>query len=190
MSSNKTFTVGGTSYYNGSSTWRFANGSAAARAKVLRDNGHRDVDLEPLPRPMTREEAIEYLMAQGRRGIVNTRGDAKHPNRAETAKMGHFERKKIERDRKLIAGRNKIGTVNIFETKSSPAEVKRYTYVPPVDRVDPIDGDAGAKALYYADRLHRQVDWEWATIEIRNEFRRKVVMQRALAAMNKKAAVV
>ena len=55
-----TFTHAGTSRLNGSVKVRFAND--ALRVKVLEKNGHTEVDLMPLPNPMTKEEAVAFLL--------------------------------------------------------------------------------------------------------------------------------
>ena len=55
-----TFTHAGTSRLNGSVKVRFAND--ALRVKVLEKNGHTEVDLMPLPNPMTKEDAVAFLL--------------------------------------------------------------------------------------------------------------------------------
>ena len=55
----KLYTVAGTSVLNGKRAYRFAN--SMSRAAVLMRNGHESVELEVLPRPMTKESAIAYL---------------------------------------------------------------------------------------------------------------------------------
>ena len=55
----KLYTVAGTSILNGKQAYRFAN--SMSRAAVLARNGHEAVQLEVLPRPMTKESAIAYL---------------------------------------------------------------------------------------------------------------------------------
>jgi hypothetical protein len=56
----KLFTVAGTSNLNGAVKFRFAN-DFKGRVKVLERNGHTDIMLFELPRPMTKEEAIAHL---------------------------------------------------------------------------------------------------------------------------------
>jgi hypothetical protein len=72
MSDDKTFTVGGTSVKNGKLTWRFANGTPESRAAVLIKDNHSDVKLQALPRPMTRDEAIKFLEANGIQAVDPT----------------------------------------------------------------------------------------------------------------------
>ena len=55
----KLYTVAGTSVLNGKRAYRFA--TSMSRAGVLARNGHEAVQLELLPRPMTKESAIAYL---------------------------------------------------------------------------------------------------------------------------------
>lgn len=62
---DKTFTVGGTSVKNGVRTWRFANGTAEARANVLLKDNHTEVNLIALPSAMTRDAAIAFLKSKG-----------------------------------------------------------------------------------------------------------------------------
>lgn len=62
---DKTFTVAGTSVKNGEKKNRFANGTAAARRKVLEKDNHSEILLVDLPKPMTQDEAIAWLNANG-----------------------------------------------------------------------------------------------------------------------------
>ena len=55
----KLYTVAGTSVLDGKRAYRFA--TSMTRAAVLTRNGHEAVQLELLPRPMTKEAAVEYL---------------------------------------------------------------------------------------------------------------------------------
>lgn len=57
----KTFTHAGVSRLNGEFKFRVANGSS--RVKVLMQNGHTDIDLVEMIRPMTKEEAVDYLLS-------------------------------------------------------------------------------------------------------------------------------
>ena len=56
----KTFTVAGVSDLNGVYKLRVAN--STDRVKVLMRNGHEDIRLIELPRPMTKLEAVNYLL--------------------------------------------------------------------------------------------------------------------------------
>lgn len=73
----KTFTIGGTSTGpNGVKQWRFANGSATARAKILEDHDHTDVRFLALPQPMTKEDGIAWLKTQDLDAVAVTKGAA------------------------------------------------------------------------------------------------------------------
>ncbi len=65
MASDKLFTIAGTSTVKGVNTYRVATGKAKVRTGVLTRNGHTDVDLRDLPSPMTKDDAIAFLQAQG-----------------------------------------------------------------------------------------------------------------------------
>jgi hypothetical protein len=54
------FTHAGVSTLNGQVKIRFANG--AGRVSVLAKNGHKNIDLTELMRPMTKTEAINALL--------------------------------------------------------------------------------------------------------------------------------
>ncbi|NCZ53961.1 MAG: hypothetical protein EBY81_08725 [Verrucomicrobia bacterium] len=55
------FSHAGVSRLNGEFKVRFAND--ALRVKVLAKNGHKDIDIIELKEPMTKEDAIAYLMS-------------------------------------------------------------------------------------------------------------------------------
>ncbi len=57
---SKSFTHAGVSRLNGEFKVRFANDSL--RVKVLAKNGHKDIDIIELKHPMTKEDAIAYLL--------------------------------------------------------------------------------------------------------------------------------
>jgi hypothetical protein len=63
--SDKTWTVVGTSVQNGKKTLRLANGTAAAREKILVKAGCTDVRLFDLPEQMTAAAAEAWLALQG-----------------------------------------------------------------------------------------------------------------------------
>lgn len=58
---SKLFTVAGTSVLDGVLKFRTANGGADARARVLAKNGHTEINLQDLPKPMTKEDAQAFL---------------------------------------------------------------------------------------------------------------------------------
>lgn len=58
---SKSFTHAGVSKLDGEFKVRFAND--AMRTKVLIKNGHTDIDIVELKNPMTKEEALAYLIS-------------------------------------------------------------------------------------------------------------------------------
>jgi hypothetical protein len=59
MATDKKFAVAGVSTLDGKTKIRFANDTM--RIKILSKNGHKDVDLIPLPNEMTKTEIGQYL---------------------------------------------------------------------------------------------------------------------------------
>lgn len=55
-----TFKFAGVSTLNGKMKARFANDQM--RVKVLAKNGHKDIDIIELKHPMTKQEAVEFLL--------------------------------------------------------------------------------------------------------------------------------
>jgi len=58
---SKSFTHAGVSKLDGKFKMRFANDSL--RTKVLIKNGHTDIDIVELKHPMSKEEAVAYLLS-------------------------------------------------------------------------------------------------------------------------------
>lgn len=58
---SKSFTHAGVSRLNGEFKVRFCND--ALRVKVLAKNGHKDIDIVELKHPMSKEDAVAYLMS-------------------------------------------------------------------------------------------------------------------------------
>ena len=58
---SKLFTVAGTSVLEGIIKFRVANGTAAARTKVLEKNGHTEIFLQDLPKAMSKEDAMTFF---------------------------------------------------------------------------------------------------------------------------------
>lgn len=57
---DKSYTVAGVSKLDGVYKFRVANGKD--RVKTLAKNGHTDIDLVDLPYPMTKKDAVSYLL--------------------------------------------------------------------------------------------------------------------------------
>ena len=65
MSESKLFTVAGTATNaDGTTKARFAN-DLVARIKILNKAGCTNINLQELPRPMTKLEALQFLTEQG-----------------------------------------------------------------------------------------------------------------------------
>lgn len=76
--STKKFSIAGTSNFNGTKTFRFANGDLDARVTALKHFGHTNIHLEELPRKMTKVQAIAHLISNnGTRAILPTRSPDK-----------------------------------------------------------------------------------------------------------------
>lgn len=69
MATDKLFAVAGTSTHEGETKLRFANDML--RTKILKKNGHTDINLVELPSEMTKAEAIQHL-----KSIEFGKGDA------------------------------------------------------------------------------------------------------------------
>lgn len=81
MATTKTYTLGGTTKFNGVSTFRVANGKLNLRRNMLKHFGHTDIDIIELPRPMTKFDAVAFLITKGYTGVVPTRAaDKAHKN--------------------------------------------------------------------------------------------------------------
>jgi hypothetical protein len=62
---SKTFDVAGVSTKHNVVKFRVANGKPEARAKVLEKDGHTNIDLFQLPKPMTKEQVFALLVSKG-----------------------------------------------------------------------------------------------------------------------------
>ena len=62
---SKTFDVAGVSTKNGMVKFRVANGKPEARAKVLEKDGHTNIELFQLAKPMTKEQVFALLASKG-----------------------------------------------------------------------------------------------------------------------------
>ena len=87
-----TFSHAGVSRYKGEFKVRFAND--ALRVKVLAKHGHKDIDLIELRHPMSKEEAVAYLISidfATRDGVTNQEVraalEAEQGKRTETVKQ-------------------------------------------------------------------------------------------------------
>ena len=60
---SQTYTVVGVTEFKGKFKVRFAN-DLDRRVKILSKEGHKNVELVVLPKPMTKQPAVAFLMAQ------------------------------------------------------------------------------------------------------------------------------
>jgi hypothetical protein len=91
---SNTFTIAGYSTKNGVRKFRVANGSAVARAAVLRRDSHTEIKLFDLPSAMTREQAEQHLKSANTAAVTadaaNT-APAKTPEEIEAIKAKNLE---------------------------------------------------------------------------------------------------
>ena len=81
---SKTFDVAGVSTKNSVVKFRVANGKPEARAKVLEKDGHTNIDLFQLPKPMSKEQVFALLASKGYK--ESKEGAAKTPKATKLAK--------------------------------------------------------------------------------------------------------
>ena len=62
MSTNKLYTVAGTSTFNGKTKVRFAN-DYVSRFKILTKNGHENIEIMELSKPMSKAEVCKFLQS-------------------------------------------------------------------------------------------------------------------------------
>lgn len=101
---SKLFTIAGTSTLNGVNTFRFATGKVNVRTAKLKRHGHTDVDLIQLPSAMGKEDAVAFLVSQGRDAVIPNNGrskpaelsDEQKATAAEAARKAEFVRRMAE----------------------------------------------------------------------------------------------
>ena len=101
---SKLFTIAGTSTLNGANTFRFATGKVNVRTAKLKRHGHTDVDLIQLPSSMSKEDAVAFLVSQGREAVIPTNrknnpvelSDEQKAAAAEAARKAEFTRRMTE----------------------------------------------------------------------------------------------
>jgi hypothetical protein len=101
---SKLFTIAGTSTLNGTNTFRFATGKVNVRVAKLKRHGHTDVDLIQLPGSMSKEDAVAFLVNQGRDAVIPTNrktgpvelSDEQKAAAAEAARKAEFTRRMAE----------------------------------------------------------------------------------------------
>ena len=116
----KLFSVAGTSALEGVVKFRVANGSAAARTKVLVRSGHTDIKLVDLAKPMSKTDAIAFVKSQGFIAAAETPTAAKAPKQ-KTVKLTTI----VKKVSKKFAAEKSVRAINAsFAAKSAevPAE--------------------------------------------------------------------
>ena len=71
--SEKTYTIAGSTIFEGRKTFRFANGKLNVRRNMLSHKGHRAIRLVQLPKEMNKVQAIAFLQTQGVKAVLPTR---------------------------------------------------------------------------------------------------------------------
>ena len=104
---SKLFTVAGFSTKEGKVKPRFANGTAAARVRVLERDGHTAISLFDLPKPMDKDEALAYARAalKGAAPVLTVvpKAAAKPVKTVEIKQMTAKERSEIGKTKEEIA---------------------------------------------------------------------------------------
>lgn len=128
----KLFSVAGTSALEGVVKFRVANGSAAARTKVLVRSGHTDIKLVDLAKPMSKTDAIAFVKSQGFIAAAETPTAAKAPKQ-KTVKLTTI----VKKVSKKFAAEKSIRAINAsFAAKS--AEVPAAETQPTANSINEI----------------------------------------------------
>ena len=91
MSESKLFTVAGTATNaDGTAKARFAN-DLVARIKILNKAGCTNINLQELPHPMTKLEALQFLTEQGVTGDASYAVANKLAEKTRIAKKGEIK---------------------------------------------------------------------------------------------------
>jgi hypothetical protein len=91
MSESKLFTVAGTATNaDGTAKARFAN-DLVARIKILNKAGCTNINLQELPRPMTKLEALQFLTEQGVTGDASYAVANKLAEKTKVAKRAEIK---------------------------------------------------------------------------------------------------
>ena len=124
---SKTFSHAGVSKLNGEFKVRFAND--ALRTKVLIKGGHTDIDLMELPNPMSKEDAIAYLLsidfATDKFGVTN--------HAVHEAILAEVD-KRAEKPAKVKAE----PSMEAIEAKVAAKKAKATPQVPALDGMTPL----------------------------------------------------
>ena len=117
-----TFKVVGTSKLNGVTKVRFANDMT--RVKVLQKNDHTEIDLVELVEPMSKADAVAYLIkidfANGRADVAQALAEASD-KRIEGANKEPLKTKEAKKPKKAPAP--KAITIEGIRAKAQPIEI-------------------------------------------------------------------
>ena len=121
---SKSFTHAGVSRLNGEMKVRFANDQM--RVKVLAKNGHKDIDIVELKHPMTKEDAVAYLISidfatqNGKTNAdVKAALEAELDKRTETPKAANKEQKPKKEAKKAKKPAPKAITLDTIKAKKT-----------------------------------------------------------------------
>ena len=125
---SKLFTVAGTSNLEGVVKFRVANGTAKARTAVLVRSGHTDIQLQDLPKPMTKEDAIAFIGGKSQVGALTiTKGpnlvaDINKAKAAKAPKLKVVKSKPVKtKATKEVPAEKLLEEVGITTTAQSPS---------------------------------------------------------------------
>lgn len=108
---SKTFDVAGVSTKNGMVKFRVANGKPEARAKVLEKDGHTNIDLFQLAKPMTKEQVFALLISKGYKESKASAAKTAKPIKAPKLKVVKTKPKKVAKP----AATKEVPAVEIIE---------------------------------------------------------------------------
>lgn len=118
----KLFTVAGTSSLEGVVKFRVANGSAAARTKVLERSGHTEIKLVDLATPMSKEDAIAFVQSNGFvASVAEKPTKVAKASKQKTVKMSTIV-KKVSKNFTKVQHEKAVRSINAsFAAKSAEA---------------------------------------------------------------------
>ena len=123
----KLVSVAGTSALEGVVKFRVANGSAAARTKVLVRSGHTDIKLVDLAKPMSKEDAIAFVKSQGSAFSAETATATKPAKVAKAPKQKTVKLATIVKkvSKKFVAAKEVPAKVEVQPTANSINEIAK-----------------------------------------------------------------
>lgn len=116
------FTHAGVSTLNGVTKARFAND--ALRVKVLAKNGHRDIDIIELKTPMSKEDAIAFLISidfATQNGVTNAATQAALEDAIDKRAVKPTKEPKVAKVPKAKVPAKKAITLESIKAKAVPA---------------------------------------------------------------------